>query len=551
MAFIYSSTVPLKDTPIVTKVSKPPRNVRLQFKSPALHASLNSIKESHASKPLPDIIIQEKKLIPGRASISKNRTLPYLKYPENDSESKQSEVKVNTLIAECKTISIRKKVKVSIRNIRFQVNSKDEEEKSPDIEIKISNCEDITPVVEDKSENKLLPPRSNFSHSPSVKSNGRRTSQNAASLSPVVSERKPFLNDPYFYLNYLRYANITSFYHILEGGNETNVANFPYFSRVLKRYPKIIQQEKKKITKAPRTYAECTCFKVKNKGIKNMKVFKQSDLVDLVPILQRVFYFPQDVKFTQNIIILNFEGVIGSFNSTLSIKPGILKYIKQLSKNFRIALVVALEWNRCKHVVSFIEDQGIMLSAVYKTIPQGPWSLRLTQDYSQIFKDFFISYPEIQTLIICSHKISDFSQISKSDLISQKTGLNLKLNSERLAIPTQEYPNPPITLILPNYQVREHAIPLKLLLKQISSFDAPEELTQMNFMSILLGHIDNLVRSSAVHQVLLDFLGQVPEPKPPKSGKTRKTSKPVSFCKLHKRLLSADKEEFCQNLFLI
>jgi hypothetical protein len=537
MAFISPGSSQTKEISTVQKLTKPVRNLRIQFKSPVLHSSLNSIKDLNPSKPLPEVLTYEKKPLHGRSSIIKNRTLPFLKCPESEMEVRSTDLKVNTLISDCKTISIRKKVKISIRNLKFQIKPQNKGNETP--EIRLEPCEDLVGInTQSLDPKKLLVPVNGFGGSPGSSSSKRRCSNSP--MTPATSERLR-VSDPYFYLNYLRHSNITSFYRILEGGNETNLSSFPYFSRVLKKSQKIQQKEKKNLKKTPRAYFECSCLS--SQPLKNMKIFKQIDLLGQVPGLQRVFLFPQDVKFSRNLIILNFEGVLGSFGQELSIKPGILKHIKKLSRLFRIALVVSLEWQRCKHVVSFIENQGIMLSAVYKTIPQGPWALRSMQEYSMIFKDFSISFPEIQTLVLCSHKIAEPEKVAFSDLVASKVGLSLKMNSERVPVPTEEFSSPSLTILLPNYQIREHVFPVKALIAKVRDFQHPEDLAQVNFKSLLSG--ENMIFSTAVHQVLIETLE-----KNVKSKKKKKKTKEV-FCRLHRKNVKSFNEKFCENVFLI
>ena len=538
-----------KDLHSLTNIKKPYRNYRVPFKTQLLNSSLYSTKDQTQQKPLPEILIPEKKPIHGRSSISKTRTLPYIKLLESEKEAKAFEKKIENLNLEAKKIKMKRKVKVSIKNVKFQSIFKPDLQKGQEVEIRITNCEDLQAprAIVMRTPHHLYTPSGENSSCSSKYT--RRGAFGTPSLSPARSDRSQTLKDSFYYLNYLKHLNVTSFFNILDAATDNNLNSFPYYTRIIKKYSKLQQVEKKPLHGAIKAYHPCTCNTIKNEIKIKAKFMKTQKLKHLIPHLQTITFSPQPAEFSNNFIVLNFENVVGSFINEICIKPGILKLIKKLSQQFRIILVTALEDFKLNAVKAFIERQKVVLSGIYRVIlPTYPHhELKKMLDYSQIYKDFNIYFPEQQVLIITAHRISDLSD--SCEYISTKKGLTQKLNTERPPLPSFEYENCPITILLSNFQVREHLNPIKNLVKLSKTLDSESFPRFFDFRNKISCISDSLIKSNEIHKILISA---VKDPKNRfRSGKVKRKRKSEVFCKLHKRSIENFEEIFAVNIFLI
>lgn len=531
----------------IKAIHKPYRHPTVPFKTQLLNASLYTTKDNTHQRPLPELFIQEKKPIHGRSSISKTRTLPYLKILENEAESKTFEKKPENFNLEAIKMKIKKKVKVSIKNVKIKSNFNENSRKSSKIDINVIGCEDLEApkVVNLRTPHHLFMPSVDASSSSSKKS--RRGGFGTPSLSPARSDRIKQVKDCFYFLNYLRYFSVTSFYSILEAATDSSLNSFPYYTRIIRKYSKFTQIEKKPITHEPKAYQECICNKQNNENFRKAKLLKIKKLKTLIPHLHRIAISMQPAEFPNNLLILNFENVIGSFTNELCIKPGILKLIKKLSQYFRVVLVIALEEFKQNAVISFIEKQKIYLSGVYKLNYPHFYHQELKKmlDYCEIYKDFSIFSPEQQVLVITAHRILEHT--SNSDYISTKKGLSHKLNVERPPVPSLEYENSPITILLPNFQMREHLNIIKNLVKLVKKIPKTEGFRFIDFRNTIGSIADEVVRNDVIHQILISTVRN-----PDKCVKSKKKKvKNMSFCKLHKKNVRDYEEIFCVNSFLI
>ena len=543
--FILSS----KDLHSITNIKKPYRNYRVPFKTQLLNSSLYSTKDQTQQKPLPEILIPEKKPIHGRSSISKTRTLPYIKLLESEKEAKNFEKKFESFNLEAKTIKMKRKVKVSIKNIKFQSIFKPDIQKCPEIEIKITNCEDLEApkAVALKTPHHLFTPTGVISSCSSKGS--RRGDCGTPSLSPARSDRSHQGKDSFYYLNYLKHLNVTSFYNILDAATDNNLNSFPYYTRIIKKYSKLQQVEKKPLQGSVKAYHPCTCNTIKDEIKIKAKLMKTQKLKHLIPHLKTVSFSPKQAEYPNNFIVLNFENVVGSFINEICIKPGILKLIKKLSQLFRIILVTSLDDFKLNAVQAFIERQKVVLSGIYRVfLPAFPHQeLKKMLDYSQFYKDFNIYFPEQQVLIITAHRISDVTD--SCEYITTKKGLTHKLNAERPPVPSFEYENCPITILLSNFQVREHLNPLKNLLKFSETLDLDTFPRFFDFRNKISSISNSVIKSNEIHKILNST---VKDPKNRfKSGKGKRKRKSEVYCKLHKKSFENFEEIFAVNIFLI
>lgn len=577
MSYASPNPILLKASAIHFKGIKNAKKFRKTFKSQFLNSSYLVSRDFQDRMPiLPDIIIPDRKPIHGRAVLMKTRTLPMIKSNEPESEMKsqiyryepQSSDKIFMPLSNS-VISMEKLIKTSVKKIKLQALLPPEHKKSAaeEIRIEITSCDDTAynnPTTINTIPNNYLYPqiRSPSSvHLPN--SSSRMALSPVASRSSSVVDRKEQNEDPFFYANLLKNLNFSSFNCILEGLVEPHNNTFPYYVRVMKIISKIKSKDKKVIYKKPKSYNECNCNTTnyseqrenhqKPQG-KIVKVPSLEDVRKFIPGLMCIKLEPQAVNYEDYIIVLNFEGVLGSHISEICIKPGTLKNIKKLGEFFRIVLVLQTTDEKIIAIMSIFEGLDIHLSGVYlrKDVYKNIQLSKLL-DYSQIYEDFSIEDPERQVLIIASHRYLEDIDDNPSAVISSKAGLSHKLHIERSPLPCDAYKQPPVTILMPNYQIKSSSDILKKLLMEmefIGRFEYRKHLLSFRNMFASPNYI--VVRSMIIHEILADFFG-VNRKRALKAMMQMKNShsKHAAYCKLHEKHLIRYFDTFYENIFVI
>ncbi|OMJ95910.1 hypothetical protein SteCoe_637 [Stentor coeruleus] len=525
---------------------------------------------------LHDIIIPDRKPIHGRAMLIKTRTLPTIKVNESESEMKsqiyryehQSSDKIFMPLS-TSVISMEKLIKTSVKKIKLQALLPPEQKKSSveEVRIEITSCDDAVynnPTIISTMPNNYLFPKIQSSNSVHLlNSSSRRVLSPVSSHTSSIADRKEQNEDPFFYANLLKNLNFSSFNCILDGLVEPHNNTFPYYIRVMKIISKIQPKEKKIIYKIPKSYNECNCNTINysekrenhhNPQEKIVKVPSLEDIKKYIPGLKCIKLDPQAVHYENYIIVLNFEGVLGSHISEICIKPGTLKNIKKLGEFFRIVLVLQTTDEKMIAILTIFQELGINLSGVYlrKDVYK---SIQLSKllDYSQIYEDFSIEDPERQVVIIASHRYLEDINDNPSAVISSKTGLSHKLYIERSPLPCDKYKHPPVTILMPNYQIKNNSDILKKLLMQmefIGKFEYHKYL--LNFRSIFVSPNYIAVKSIVIHEILAEFFG-VNRKRALKAMMQMKNShsKHAVYCKLHDKHITRYFDTFYENIFVI
>lgn len=577
MSYLSPNSILLKDIGTPFKVSKKPRRFKKSLKSQILNSSFTVNKDLQARKPtLPDLIVPERKPIHGRSTLMKTHTLPLIKGNESEGDSKsqisqaegQSIEKIHLPLPNS-VISMQKHIRTSVKKIRLHTFLQPGQKKSPvdEIRIEITNCDDI-PDSNNRSSNKmpnqfLYPPIHSPCSSISSKRNSRRTLSPAVSRSSSFSDRKTKNDDPFFYINILKNLNFSSFNCILDAIVDPFISTFPYYNRIMKVITKIKPIEKKPISRTVKSYHECICTKdhtANTKQLSDANVVKIArvphidEVSHCVPGLKCMKLNMQPVKYEDYVIILNFEGVLGCYISEICIKPGTLRNIKKLEVFFRVVLVLQTNEDKANRILSIFKGLGISLSAIYQRQDRYKnFELRKLQDYSKIYEDFNIKDPEKQAFVIASHKFLENVEENPYEVISSKVGLSHKLCVDRVPFTCKGYERPPVTVLLPNFQIKNNNRILKKLIRQVNIVEKIDHGKEhLSFKSLFSNPQYLAVNSSVIHEIFLDFF-EVNRKRAMKArmieGQTN--SKHISYCKLHEKYVTQYNDTLYENIFII
>ncbi|OMJ95869.1 hypothetical protein SteCoe_592 [Stentor coeruleus] len=577
MSYLSPNSVLLKDIGTPFKVTKKPRRIKKSLKSQILNSSFTVINDIQSKKPtLPDIIVPERKPIHDRSGLMKTHTLPMIKGNESEGDSKsqisqpesQSIEKTHLLLPNS-VISLQKNVRTSVKRIRLHTFLQPGQKKSPvdEIRIEITNCDD-TPDSNNKSGNKmpnqsLYPPIHSPCSSSSSKRNSRRTLSPAVSRSSSFSDRKLKNDDPFFYINILKNLNFSSFNCILDAIIDPFNSIFPYYNRIMKVVTKIRPTEKKPISRIAKGYYECTCSKSKKIDLKEFsntisvkmaRIPCIDEISHCIPGLKCMKLSIQPVKYEDYIIILNFEGVLGCYISEICIKPGTLRNIKKLEVFFKIILVLQTNEDKANRIISIFKGLNINLSAIYQRQDRYKnLELRKLQDYSKIYEDFNIKDLEKQVFIIASHKFLENVEENPHKVISSKVGLSHKLCVDRAPFTCKGYEKPPVTVLLPNFQIKNNNRILKKLIRQVYAVEKIGHGKEfLNFRNLFSNSQFMAVNSSVIHEIFLDYF-EVNRKRAMKArmGDGQIMSKHISYCKLHRNNVIRYNDTLYENIFII
>ncbi|OMJ92542.1 hypothetical protein SteCoe_4674 [Stentor coeruleus] len=577
MSYLSPNSILLKDIGTPFKVSKKPRRFKKSLKSQILNSSFIGIKDIQARKPtLPDIIVPERKPIHGRSALMKTHTLPLIKANESEGDSKsqisqpegQSIEKIHLPLPNS-VISMQKHIRTSVKKIRLHTFLQPEQKKSPadEIRIEITNCDDI-PDSNNKNSNKtpdqfLYPPILSPCSSKSSKRSSGKTLSPAVSRSSSFSDRKTKNDDPFFYINILKNLNFSSFNYILDAIIDPFNSTFPYYNRIMKVITKIKPTEKKPLNRQPKGYHECTCNKgqildlkkpINTNDIKMARIPFIDEISHCIPGLKCMKLDMQTVKYEDYVIILNFEGVLGCYISEICIKPGTLRNIKKLEVFFRIVLVLQTNEDKANRILSIFKGLGISLSGIYQRQDRYKnFELRKLQDYSKIYEDFNIKDPEKQVFIIASHKFLENIEENPYGVVSSKVGLSHKLCVDRAPFTCKGYERPPVTVLLPNYQIKNNNRILKKLIRQVNIVEKIDHGKEhLSFRSLFSNPQYLTVYSSVIHEIFLDFF-EVNRKRAMKAGmgEGKIESKHISYCKLHRKYMGRYNDTLYENIFII
>ena len=395
--------------------------------------------------------------------------------------------------------------------------------------------------------------------SPSLnKNDSTRTLSPAISRSSSQLDLKLVYDDPFHFENLLKHINFSSFNIILEGSVDSSCNSFPYYSRVIKKFIKIKPIYKIIKVNAPKGISECKCLT--NKSIqKNNSVLKIPSILisrKFAPSLSCILKIPQSPKYPSHLIILNFEGALGSYaKAELYIKPGILTSIKKLSSYFKVVLVTATNIVKTSVILEYFVELKIGLSGVYtrNEVQNTNKELNKLQDYSLIYTDYNITNPEQEVLIIASHRYLDDIEEMNEEIISIKAGTTIKLNVERSPISSKEYPNSPLTILLPNFQMNKSPQILNKITNITSFLDELENTNdKLNFRKILENMKFSLIKSTAIHAVIAEHM-QIRKKIFNKSIDPGKqlSSKKINYCELHGKYSCQHSCKLAYNLFVL
>lgn len=269
-------------------------------------------------------------------------------------------------------------------------------------------------------------------------------------LSPRT--QKEIIEDDFYYLNISKHPLFTSFFSLLECQFESVQNPFPYCGKIFKTNTKRKQNLKRNQVNIGRREISNQQTVVR---IENNDLVKTMEVKALVPNISRIFLHPRNVKYPNNVVVINL-GIEGKDSDEF------WEQVKNLTEMVQVVLVLVKDF---EIVSKFIEINSVKLSGIYlvNDLNEFPKEASKIQDYSQIYNDFSVTDIKSQVLIITNHLLEDIEYIEQ--FIISKSGYSPKISATRVPIPTTEYPETPITFLLP---VISDEFNIKLLLNHLN-----------------------------------------------------------------------------------
>ena len=254
--------------------------------------------------------------------------------------------------------------------------------------------------------------------------------------------------DPFYFTNILANPKFSSFYDLLNIFSDSS-SNFPYCSRINRNYPRPLNTIPVSIENdKPHNCKEIVKISLMDKkplydnhlaSIKEIRKYK--------PWVNSIYLNIQETSCLNKMIIINLQSIV--IKDTLILRPNLSKPIKSLIPHFLIILVNSNTELLLSEIFSALKQEEIIVSAVYEINNPGNKTEKII-DYSQIFIDFDIQFPNKDCIIITHHNICDETEVKDSGIIGKKIGSGIKLFSERIPLPSIEYPCMPVSILLTN-----------------------------------------------------------------------------------------------------
>lgn len=310
-------------------------------------------------------------------------------------------------------------------------------------------------------------------------------------LSP--KSQREIIEDDFHYTNIFKNSEFTSFFHLLECQFETYPNPFPYCGKILKTIPKRRNLNRKTYTSKTRE------FQLNQTTVQpDLFSLSTNEPILSVPKISRIFFHPRNVLSPKSLIIINLLN-----NQQISESWETWDNIKKASQIFQVIFIVHQDY---EVLLQTCESLSIKIAGLYllPNLTGYVRELSKMQDYSQIFQDFKCKNLQKNVLIVAYHLLHEVEEIEKSILTS--IGTLRKIEALRIPSPFLDYPELPLTLLLPyNGQGYEY---LQILLSLISEpFNLPTDflnffrhdmffLFEINFSTWLQNHYFQLSRNN-------------------------------------------------------
>ena len=314
MAYLSLSSVLMQDSGMNFRYNIKPRKFVKRFKNSLLTTSLCPVKDPQPNKStLPDIIIPERKPIHERTPMAKTKTLPFIKgnpdwEPENKSVISRQDSGVSDSVnftTLSHTINATKRNKITIKKkLETLLIPKEHKKQLGDIRIEIHACDDLeqkNQVIFQANGGNSYSPKNRMTFmrvnsnllflptevAPSSTNSSKRSSRKTAS--PAIfkglnrADHKDLADDPYFYLNILKFINFSSFHIILDAIVDPISNPFAYYVRIIRTHAKVKPVLKLRCIMNPKAYFECACNFEYTKRLSKPKLLTSSEMKKLIP----------------------------------------------------------------------------------------------------------------------------------------------------------------------------------------------------------------------------------------------------------------------------
>lgn len=233
--------------------------------------------------------------------------------------------------------------------------------------------------------------------------------------------------------------------------------------------------------------------------------------------LRAVLFQPRKMTSYKEIIIINFEGIIGDFipkikpsysQSELFFRSDVLIALKELQFSYQLVIVSATSMQRFIKVLNIISSNEIYLSGAYRLTPGSTPNNRRYQwmcNYGRIINDFLPSEQKDlgKVLIVSAVTIDPQEAVSAGELHSETETLRPDFHVLRAPVPDRTT-GVPVTLLLPHIQLSTEPLGFDNICKVIHALlKSRSFITGYQLHSI--ENVGNIETSKIIEQFLVEF----------------------------------------------
>jgi len=205
------------------------------------------------------------------------------------------------------------------------------------------------------------------------------------------------------------------------------------------------------------------------------------------------FYVGSKVDESKNVIVFQFDGVIGDFDNSLYLRANACATLKSLQRHFRIVLVFRCIKSKAKLVLEYLTNYDIDPESAY-IITKNPWS-RLPVNYTQIYSDCNITNKELtnKLIIIGSYDCEELN------FIDPPYKYNEVLSSVPIILTNDMYNTIPVIILIRNILMAKKVMPLSVIGQVILKFGRYSKGWSEGYKKVG-GRNWSLIETHAIHQ---------------------------------------------------
>ena len=302
-------------------------------------------------------------------------------------------------------------------------------------------------------------------------------------------------DDTYSYTKFMRNHDVTPFNKLISVKRDSNIASFPYLTKIMKEIRKIESACVAKHWKKPKAYAECCCSIDKNICYMRERP-SDEDLIELCDSPEVFSIKNYQTLCPETFVFVVFEGVIGFIQKhTIKLRRGGLKFLKDIQNFFKV-VIISTTVGLSSQIQQVLEAKAIRIS-IFLFLSQS--KVKEFVNLESVFKSLEIVKPEVQVLLISSLDL----EVNRDDQIFPKVQrLSQNLNIKPCPVSNSRQPT---TFLVPHILISSTSKPLDQLFVSIKGKIGLQGFSFVDWLKSCRGKF-KVICSSRPYEKIMNFM---------------------------------------------